>query len=324
MNEGPRLAILYEHPEWFRLLFAELERRGVAYTTIHAHQLRFDPEDDALPAPLIVNRMSPSAWKRGHANGIFAVKEYLRHVEARGADVVNGSKAYEVETSKARQLDLFRKVGVEFPRARVINHPGQALKAAEGLRFPILVKANIGGSGAGIYKFDTPDALAGGVFEMGMDSTALVQEFVPARDSSITRIEVLNGEFLYAIRIRTDFSNFNLCPADICQREAQLSIEVCPAEAPKKLEVARADPPRTAIEAAITLARESHLDIGGIEYLTDDRDGRICFYDINALSNFVTGAVEIVGFDPTARFADYLEQRMAAAESRAQAAAALS
>src|SRR5262249_26347761 len=132
-----------------------------------------------------------------------------------------------------------------------------------------------------------------------------VQEFLPARDSAITRIEVLNGEFLYAIRITTDFSNFNLCPADICQRDA--SLEVCPATAPKKLQVVKADPPPEAITAALALARESSLDVGGIEYLIDDRDGRICFYDINALSNFVTNAVEIVGFDPTAKFVDYIE-----------------
>jgi hypothetical protein len=89
----PSLAVLYEHPEWFKLLFNELGRRGIEYAEVPAHRLLFDPEDESLPAPLIVNRMSPSAWKRGHGNGIFAVKEYLRHVEARGAAMVNGSAA---------------------------------------------------------------------------------------------------------------------------------------------------------------------------------------------------------------------------------------
>jgi hypothetical protein len=30
-NQEPRLAIFYEHPAWFTPLFAELDRRGVAY-----------------------------------------------------------------------------------------------------------------------------------------------------------------------------------------------------------------------------------------------------------------------------------------------------
>jgi hypothetical protein len=36
------------------------------------------------------------------------------------------------------------------------------------------------------------------------------------------------------------------------------------------------------------------------------RDGQIYYYDINATSNFVANAPEVLGFDPTARFADYI------------------
>ena len=41
--------------------------------------------------------------------------------------------------------------------------------------------------------------------------------------------------------------------------------------------------------------------------MIDDRDGRLVYYDVNALSNFVADAVNVVGFDPFARLADYLE-----------------
>ena len=41
--------------------------------------------------------------------------------------------------------------------------------------------------------------------------------------------------------------------------------------------------------------------------MIDDRDGRLVYYDINALSNFVADAVNVVGFDPFARLVDYLE-----------------
>ena len=36
------------------------------------------------------------------------------------------------------------------------------------------------------------------------------------------------------------------------------------------------------------------------------RDGQIYFYDVNATSNFVANAPEVVGFDPTAVFVDYI------------------
>jgi hypothetical protein len=54
------------------------------------------------------------------------------------------------------------------------------------------------------------------------------------------------------------------------------------------------------------------IDVGGIEYLIDDRTGDVLFYDINALSNFVADAVNVVGFDPFERLVDYLEERSGA------------
>jgi hypothetical protein len=51
--------------------------------------------------------------------------------------------------------------------------------------------------------------------------------------------------------------------------------------------------------------------VGGIEFLVDDRDGKWYVYDVNALSNFVADAPNVVGFDPFARLADYLEGRLA-------------
>ncbi len=307
------IGILYEHPEWFLLLFSELERRGIAFERMPAARLLLDPERDGFPA-LVVNRMSPSAEKRGHGNGIFTVKDYLVHLEERGVDVVNGWRAYAVEISKARQLDLFRRTGVAYPRARVINHRSLAIEAAHGLEFPVVLKPNIGGSGAGIRRFDSLDELAAAELDLGSDHTALVQEFLPAEEGAIVRVEVLDGEFLYAIRIFPDFSSFNLCPSDICRREegARNDLGVCPAEPKKQLRIERYEPPREAIDGALALAGAAYLDVGGIEYLVNERDGRICYYDINALSNFVTGAVDVVGFDPTARFVDYLERRVAA------------
>jgi hypothetical protein len=52
--------------------------------------------------------------------------------------------------------------------------------------------------------------------------------------------------------------------------------------------------------------------VGGIEYLVDDRDGQAYVYDINALSNFVADAVNVVGFDPHVRLVDYIEDRLGA------------
>ena len=68
-------------------------------------------------------------------------------------------------------------------------------------------------------------------------------------------------------------------------------------------------PPREIIEQVERIAERVELDVGGIEYMIDSRDGKPYFYDINALSNFVADAPNVVGFDPFERLVDYLVER---------------
>lgn len=307
------IALFHEHPDWFRPLFAELERRGTPFVRIPAGEHGYDPEATP-PYSLVFNRMSPSAYLRGAGNAIFYTQSWLDHLERSGTRVVNGRRAYSVETSKAVQINLLRRLGLPHPRTRVINHPSQAPAAAEGLRYPVAVKPNIGGSGAGVRRFDTPQALKlaaeDGSLDLGIDSVALVQEFVPAEEGRITRVEVLGGKYLYGIRIYTPGDTFDLCPADVCQRVdgAELERMACPVDAPKnRLRVEGYQPPAEIVAQVERIMAEAGIEVGGIEYFVDSRDGKHYFYDVNALSNFVADAPRVVGFDPFARLADYLE-----------------
>ena len=315
----PRLpiAIYHEHPDWFRPLFAELERRGMVYERLDAAAHVFDPSEIDSPWSLVFNRASPSAYLRGHAQATFHTLHWLRHLDRIGVPVVNGHEAYAFELSKATQLDLLRELGLPFPRARVINHPSRALDATQGFRFPVLVKANIGGSGAGIVRYDTrealADAVAAGTVDLGVDSTALVQESAPLRDGRITRVETLGGHFLYAINVYPPQNSFDLCPADACQTTTGVELVrgACAVDAPKTgMRVEAAQPPADIIAQVERISRAANIDVGGIEYLVDDRDGQHYFYDINALSNFVADAPNVVGFDPFVKLVDYLEARI--------------
>jgi hypothetical protein len=97
------LGVLFEHPDWFVPLFAELDRRELPYLPIPADALRYDPAATSAPYSLVFNRMSPSAYLRGHTRAIFAAQHYLAHLERLGVPVINGSRAYRLELSKARQ-----------------------------------------------------------------------------------------------------------------------------------------------------------------------------------------------------------------------------
>src|SRR4051794_36801541 len=191
-----RLGIYYEHPDWYRPLFEALDRRGVPYDALHAGTHTYDPAEDAPSHAVVFNRMSPSAYIRGRGHLTFYTLQYLAHLERLGVRVINGYDAWRTEISKAYQLSILERLGLPYPRARVIHEASQASAAAEGLRFPVVVKPNIGGSGAGIVRFDAPDALARasreGNLQLGLDSTALVQEYVSAEAGRIVRVEVLN------------------------------------------------------------------------------------------------------------------------------------
>lgn len=309
-----RLAIFYEHPEWFKPLFAELDRKGVAYDRLLAHEHRFDPTEGQSPYALVVNRMSPSAYMRGHTQAIFYTLQYLAHLKAIGANVLNGYDAYVYEFSKARQIGLLSRLGLRHPRARVINHPSQAPAAAEGLTFPVILKPNIGGSGAKIVRFDTPEALqvaaTAGTLDLGIDHTALVQEYLPAEGNSIVRVEVLNGEFLYAIRLFLTADEFNLCPADYCRIPAnggQAETKgLADGVSGRGLPIVGYTPPPQVIEDVHRITAAAHIEVGGVEYLVNSRDGQVYYYDVNALSNFVADAPRVVGFDPFPRLVDFL------------------
>src|SRR6266403_1198791 len=172
------LAIFYEHPDWFRPLFAELDSRAINYLKLNASCHWYDPAAASSDFSLFFNRMSASAHLRGNSSGIFFTHDYLEHLEAVGVRVLNGSRAFALETSKASQLQLLNALGLSFPKTRVVNNTDEILTAASQIGFPLLIKPNIGGRGAGIARFDSIGQLHTAVDEvklkLGIDQIALV------------------------------------------------------------------------------------------------------------------------------------------------------
>ncbi len=312
-NELP-IGIYYEHPDWFRALFAELDRRALPYVRIDAGCHSYDVTRTEKQYSLLLNRMSASAALRGHESGIFFTRDFLAHLERTGTRVINGHRAFAIEISKAAQLSLLESLGLPFPRSRIINCAEAAREAAAEIGFPVMIKPNIGGRGAGIVRLESEAelqrALESGQIDLGVDRTALVQEFIPARGGHINRVETLGGKFLYAMKVFTTGADYNLCPAEICQTERAGSAgATCLADGPKAgLRIEPFVPSPDVIEAVERIVAAAEIEVGGVEYLIDERDGRVLFYDINALSNFVADAPRLLGFDPHARLVDYLIQ----------------
>lgn len=305
MTKQPLLAIFYEHPEWFKPLFTVLENRGIDYQATPFEDHGFDLAQRHAPAPVIFSRLAMSSFLRQTEHPIFYAQSLYAHWELSGTRIINGTPALAIDASKARQLSIIQSLGLDIPATHVVHRQADIVAATEGLRFPVIVKVNIGGSGAGVARYDSLEelkqAITDGTTPRGIDSVTLVQEYVPARDQHVVRMETLNGKFLYAISLNTDGGTFDLCPADVCLIDK-------PA-----VTVREYKPDEQAIRAVEAIARAARLDIGGIEYMVDDRDGARRFYDINGLSNFVADPLNVLGWDPHEALADYLSQVIDAA-----------
>jgi hypothetical protein len=292
------LAIYYEHPAWFKPLFEVLDRRGVDWLALPIQEHVLDVAVLSSPAPVIFNRLAMSSFLRQAEHALFYSQAALAHWELAGARVINGPAAMAIDTNKARQISLFRSLGLAVPTTYAVHRREDVARAAEVIGFPLIVKPNIGGAGAGVTRYDTAAqlsaAIAAAQTPVGVDGVTLVQEYLPARAARVIRCETLNGRFLYAIALNGAGSTFDLCPADVCMVDKPT------------ITIDAFEPAREHIQAVEAVARAASLDVGGIEYMIDDRDGVAKFYDINALSNFVAQPLKVLGWDPHEPLADYL------------------
>jgi hypothetical protein len=142
---------------------------------------------------------------------------------------------------------------------------------------------------------------------LGSDHTALIQEYIPAKDNHIVRIETLNGKFLYAVKIFTKSESFNLRPTELTYGSANHWSDT---NSKNSIRVEAFSPSQKIVEDALRIAKTAHLDAGAIEYVTSAVNNQLYFCNIIALSNFVNDPIPVLGFDPHVDFVDYIEERM--------------
>jgi glutathione synthase/RimK-type ligase-like ATP-grasp enzyme len=300
------LAVLYEHPEWQKPLFAALERRGIRYAALDLKKAAFSDTDEPL-APLYFNQASPSAYVRGNTRAVPYALAYMRALQIRGVGVLNGADAFALELSKTAQAALLRRLGVPAPRVWTFNDVEAIRARAHEINFPVLLKPEQGGSGARIVLIESPAHLETLLKEQPEhwlpDNLLLLQEYLDTDPSQgIVRMEFLGGELLYAMRV-ISHGKFNLCPAPACNAEAG-KVEFHPYK----------EVPAQAVAWGKRIVAAAKLDVAGIEYL-ETRDGRRVVYDINANSNLRPSVAQAFGFDPFERVVDFLAREIRAYES---------
>ena len=272
--------MLHENPDWYAPLGAAFDAAGLP----HEQWLLGDGVldlDDQPPAGVFWSRMSASSHTRGHPHAKDQARAILRWLEAHGRRVVNGPRALELEVSKAAQLTALRAAGFDVPRTLAVAGPADLPAAARKLPVPFIVKHNQGGKGAGVRLFETHDAfdafLVSPEYEAPVDGIFLLQEYLRAAQPCITRAEIVDGEFMYAISADTARGGFELCPADACAVE--------PGAGPASLFTLREGFDHPIVGRYRDFALAQGVEIAGFEFI-ETADGRMVTYDVNTTTNY--------------------------------------
>jgi hypothetical protein len=287
--------VLYENPDWLPPLEAALRAEGLDYRLVEVWQgaLRLD---QAPPEGVWINRMSPSSHTRGHLESVALMRETLAWLDAYDRPVINGARAFRLEISKVQQDLALRRHGIQTPRTVAAVGRDALLELAATFDGPFITKHNQGGKGLGIELFNgarhLQTHLDSGEFDTGPDGVVILQQYIAPAGGYITRVELVAGEFMYAMRSSTA-QGFELCPSDACQIDLA---NVCPADGNAKfsLDPMTADDPIVAQYRAMCAAEG--LSLAGIEFV-EDAHGQRYTYDINGTTNYNSAVAEEAGVD---------------------------
>jgi hypothetical protein len=312
--------VIHENPAWLEPLADALERQTLPWRDWFLDRGVFDLSRPP-PEGVFYNRMSASSHTRDHRYAAELTASVLAWLERHGRRVINGSRALDLEISKARQYAALEAAGLRTPDT-VLVAGKDLLVAAARQHFAagaFILTPNRGGKGLGVRLFYTLDALstyiAGPDYEPPVDGLHLLQEYVQAPVPLITRAEFIGGRFIYAVEVDTS-DGFELCPADACA----VGDAACPATDEPRAKFAIVDD----IDAGLKRRYEAFLsanDIGvaGIEFVTDTA-GTAYTYDVNTNTNYNPDAEARAGRSAMTALARYLGAELKRISRRSDAA----
>jgi len=312
---GPAIHVIHENADWTAPLFAAFKARGLPFAdwNLSHGDLALS---EAPPQGVFYNRMSASSHTRGNRYAPEMTAGVLAWLESHGRRVINGRSALNLEISKLVQYPALRRAGLDVPDTVAATDAGSLIEAFS--RFdgePVITKHNRAGKGLGVRLFRSRQGLAeyvnSAAFDPSIDGITLVQRYITSPDQTITRVEFIGRELVYAVRVDTS-NGFELCPADVCALEAstcmadaapRFAFEVIDGFADSELGLAL-------VPRMQTVMADEGLDVAAFEFILD-RDGHPHVYDINTNTNYNSDAESRAGVSAMGQLAAYLGRELA-------------
>src|ERR1700732_2405356 len=190
--------VIHENPDWLTPLARTLDTEARPWRDWFLDRGVIDLSQPPSEG-VFYNRMSASSHTRDHRYAAELTALPISWLERHGRRVVNGSRALDLEISKARQYAALEAAGIRTPDTVVVAGNELLVEAARQ-RFgggPFIVKPNRGGKGLGVRLFLSPGALADYLdspdYEPPVDGLHLLQQYVRAPVPLITRAEFIGG-----------------------------------------------------------------------------------------------------------------------------------
>jgi len=177
-----------------KLLFAELERRGIAYERIDDDEVIFDLNEGRYEYDVVLERSIH------HSRALYALKVF----NDAGVPTVNTAQVADICGDKFKTTQALIRAGVPTPRTRMAFTPESALRAIEDLGYPVVLKPAIGSWGRLIAKVNDREA-AEALLEhkqiLGSyhHSIFYIQEYIPKPHRRDIRAFVVGDECICAI-----------------------------------------------------------------------------------------------------------------------------
>lgn len=291
---GTTVHVIHENPDWYAPLAAAFDAASVPHQEwlLGTGVLDLDAEP---PPGVFWSRMSASSHSRGHPFAKDQTRGVLTWLESHGRRVVNGRRVLDLEMSKVEQLALLRAAGFDVPRTLAVAGPDDLTAAARRLPVPFIGKHNQGGKGVSVRLFGSHEEfdgyLSGPDYLPPVDGITLLQEYLRPARPRITRVEIVGGEYMYAISADTERGGFELCPADACAVPQPAT-----GAGNDGIFALREGFDHPVIGRYTDFARRHGIEIAGFEFI-ETADGRLVTYDINSTTNY-NAAIEAVAPRP--------------------------
>jgi len=264
-----------------RLLFAELDRRGVAYEQLDTRRAVFRVDQPSLPYGGALSR------EISHTRNLYATTL----LEYSGVPVVNPARIIALCGDKLLTALALQAAGVPTPRAIVTLTPEAAVDALDDFGYPAVCKPVIGSwgrLGARLVNRETAETVLEhrAALPSPQYQIAYVQEFVDKPDRDI-KAYVFGGDVVGAIyktstNWRTNTARGGRALA--CPLTDDLVKLLC------------------------ATAEAVGDGVLGIDVL-EDRDGRMYVNEVNHTPEF-HGAVEVLGVDLVGAYVDFVLSRV--------------